>query len=235
MSQPLPLAVVTGGNRGIGLEICRQLAHKGFHVILTSRDADKGRKAAESLSQTGKVSSEELDVASADSIQAFCERISSQYGHLEVLVNNAGIMIDGQRKQSSVFDVEASTIQDTMQTNVYGPLQLIQGLIPLMKQHGRIVNLSSGMGQLSSMGGGGTAYRLSKAALNALTLIVNAELHNPQIKINSMCPGWVRTDMGGTHASRSVEQGADTAVWLATLPEDGPSGGFFRDRQQIDW
>lgn len=234
MSQPA-LAVVTGGNRGIGLEICRQLARKGFHVLLTSRDADKGREAAASLAHEGQVSAEVLDVASPESISAFCERVASQHGHLEVLVNNAGIMIDNSRQQRSVFETQLDTLQDTMQTNVYGPLLLIQGLVPLMKDRGRIVNISSGLGQLSDMGGGSTAYRISKVSLNALTRIVAGELRSSNIKINSMCPGWVRTDMGGENASRSVEQGADTAVWLATLPEDGPSGGFFRDRQKIDW
>jgi NAD(P)-dependent dehydrogenase (short-subunit alcohol dehydrogenase family) len=229
------IAIVTGGNRGIGLEICRQLARKQIQVILTSRDEAKGKAAAAELANEGQVSSELLDVADPASVLGFCERIQRQYGQIDILVNNAGIAIDQQREQRSVFNVELATIQETFATNVYGPLQLIQGLFPLMRQGGRIVNLSSGLGQLSEMGGGNTAYRLSKVALNALTKIVDAELHEAQIKINSVCPGWVRTEMGGAGATRSVEQGADTAVWLATLPEDGPSGGFFRDRQKIDW
>ncbi|PKL76114.1 MAG: short-chain dehydrogenase, partial [Candidatus Melainabacteria bacterium HGW-Melainabacteria-1] len=232
------LAVVTGGNRGIGREICRQLAAKGIQVILTSRDLTKGQQAAAELAAAGgEVQAEQLDVASPASIQAFADRLKQNHQRLDILVNNAGILIDSQRQQRSVFEVGLDTVQETIATNVYGPLLLIQQLVPLMRQggYGRIVNVSSGMGQLSEMGGGTTAYRLSKVALNALTKIVHAELQDTRIKINSMCPGWVRTDMGGAGASRPVEQGADTAVWLATLDADGPSGGFFRDRQAIDW
>lgn len=237
MSQQI--AVVTGANRGIGFEISRQLAAKGIKVILTSRDAVKGEQAVQELTSQGlDVESMVLNVAWPDSIQKFSQALIQKHGRVDILVNNAGILIDRQRQQPSVFDVELSTIQQTLETNVYGPLLLIQALVPLMQKqgYGRIVNISSGMGQLSDMGGGHAAYRLSKVSLNALTRIVDAELKDTQhVKINTMCPGWVRTDMGGAHASRSVEQGADTAVWLATLPEDGPSGGFFRDRQRIEW
>ncbi|HEY9842536.1 MAG: SDR family oxidoreductase [Candidatus Sericytochromatia bacterium] len=232
------LALVTGGNRGLGLEICRQLAKKGIQVILTSRDAAKGEAAVAELAGEGlTVEHHVLDVASGESIAALTEWVKQTYGHLEILVNNAGIMIDSGRGQRSVFEVTPETLHETMLTNVYGPLQLIQQLLPLMRKggYGRIVNMSSGMGQLSDMGGGFTGYRLSKVSLNALTRIVNAELPDANIKINTMCPGWVRTDMGGPNATRSLEQGADTAVWLATLSEHGPSGSFYRDRQPISW
>jgi len=152
-------------------------------------------------------------------------------------VNNAGVFLDNKTGENSVFKVGVDTIQETLQTNLYGPLQLIQQLVPLMQKqsYGRIVNLSSGMGQLSDMGGGSTAYRISKTSLNALTKIVHAELKTDQIKINAVCPGWVKTDMGGENASRSVSEGADTAVWLATLNANGPNGGFFRDRRPLEW
>lgn len=232
------LALVTGGNRGIGLEICRQLAGKGIQVILTSRDAAKGQAAVEQLAGEGlTVSYHVLDMTSSASIAALGSWLTETHGHLEILINNAGIMLDNERGQRSVMDVTPETLHETMITNVYGPLQLIQQVLPLMRKgaYGRIVNLSSGMGQLSDMGGGFTGYRLSKVSLNALTRIVAAEVSEPNIKINTMCPGWVRTDMGGPHATRSLAQGADTAIWLATLSEHGPSGGFYRDRQPISW
>lgn len=232
------LAVVTGGNRGIGFEISRQLAKQGMQVILTSRDADKGAAAVAALAAEGlNVSSHVLDVASSESIAAFGRWLAETHGHVEVLINNAGIMIDNSRGERSVLDATPATLHETMVTNVYGPLQLIQQVLPLMRKtgYGRIVNVSSGMGQLSDMGGGFAGYRLSKVSLNALTRMVNAELPDGNIKINTMCPGWVRTDMGGANAGRSPEQGADTAVWLATLSEHGPSGGFYRDRRPISW
>lgn len=233
------IALVTGANRGIGLEIAKQLAEQDIHVIVGSRDLAKGQQAAaEILEQTGKeVEALALDVSRPDSIVEAMTKIVEHHGALHILVNNAGVFLDNQAQQNSVFEVTPETLEASFATNLYGPLRLIQEALPLMRRvdYGRIVNLSSGMGQLSDMGGGSTGYRLSKVALNALTRIVAAELKNEKIKINTMCPGWVRTDMGGPNASRSVEQGADTAVWLATLAADGPSGGFFRDRQAIPW
>jgi NAD(P)-dependent dehydrogenase (short-subunit alcohol dehydrogenase family) len=137
--------------------------------------------------------------------------------------------------QDSVFDADVAMLRESMEANVYGPLQLCQTLIPLMQGCGRVVNVSSGMGQLSDMNGCCPGYRLSKTSLNALTRIFADELKGTQVKVNSVCPGWVRTDMGGPGATLSVEQGAETIVWLATLPEDGPSGGFFRNKQPIPW
>lgn len=233
------IAVVTGGNRGIGLEICRQLArHEDLHVILTSRDLAKGQAAAQALAAEGlEVSAFQLDTTSATDIAALAQWLQSTYGRVDILVNNAGVLLDQERGQGSVFAASVDTIKTTMDSNVYGPLLLCQALVPLMKAHGygRIVNVSSGMGQLGDMGGGYTAYRFSKVSLNALTRILAAELHDSPILVNTMCPGWVKTDMGGAGANRSVEQGADTAVWLATLPNDGPSGLFFRDRSPISW
>ncbi len=224
-------AVVTGANRGIGLEICRQLAKAGMHVVLTARDEAKGKAAAEKLG----VESRKLDVDSDASVQAFARWIRETHGRCDVLVNNAGVMLDP--RGSRVLDSKVETYRATLETNVLGPLRMIQGLVPLMQKqgYGRVVNMSSGQGQLSEMGVGTPAYRVSKTALNALTRTLAADLHGSGILVNAMCPGWVRTDMGGPGAPRSVEQGADTAVWLATLPDGGPSGGYFRDRKQIPW
>jgi NAD(P)-dependent dehydrogenase (short-subunit alcohol dehydrogenase family) len=231
------VAVVTGGNRGIGLEICRQLAKRGdMRAVLTARDPKKGKAAAEKLRDEGlAVESHELDVTSEMSIKTLAGWLAGTWERCDVLVNNAGILADP--RGSRVLDSQVKTYRETLETNLIGPLMLIQALVPLMKRHGygRIVNLSSGQGQLSDMGVGTPAYRISKTALNALTRTLAAELTGSGILVNSMCPGWVKTDMGGPGAPRTVEQGADTAVWLATLPDDGPNGGFFRDCKPIPW
>ena len=230
------IAVVSGANRGIGREIARQLARRGLTVVLTSRDAEKGRAAVEALAQEGLLlQHHRLDVTDAASIVALQRWLEATYGRADVLVNNAGIMMDGGGV--SVLDLPSETLQRTLETNLFGALRLAQALAPLMRRHGygRIVNLSSGLGQLADMQAGTPAYRISKCALNALTRILAAELAGSNVKVNSMCPGWVRTDMGGPHATKSVEEAADTAVWLATLPDSGPSGGFFRERAAIPW
>lgn len=231
------VAVVTGANRGIGLEICRQLAQRGdIRVVLTSRDQDKGRSAVDELLANGlDVDYRQLDVARERDVSALVDYIARTYGRCDILVNNAGVMADP--RGSRVLDSKTATYRETLETNFYGPLLLIQALVPLMKKgkYGRIVNVSSGQGQLSDMAAGTPAYRVSKTALNALTRTCAAELNGSGILVNSMCPGWVRTDMGGPSAPRTVAQGADTAVWLATLPEGSPSGGFFRDRKAIPW
>jgi len=231
------VAVVTGANRGIGLEIARQLAKlAGIHVVLTARDAAKGEAAAKKLrGEKLDVESRALDVNSEESVRAFADWLSATHGRCDILVNNAGIMADP--RGSRVLDSKPTTWRATLDTNLLGPLLMIQALVPLMKRngYGRIVNVSSGQGQLTDMGVGTPAYRVSKTALNALTRTTAAELKGSGILANAMCPGWVRTDMGGASAPRSVEQGADTALWLATLPDSGPSGGYFRDRKPIPW
>jgi NAD(P)-dependent dehydrogenase (short-subunit alcohol dehydrogenase family) len=231
------IAVVTGANRGIGLEICRQLGRRGgVRVILTARNDTKGRAAARRLRDEGlEVDFHKLDVASERSIKTFAQWLAAACKRCDILVNNAGVLADP--RGSRFLGSKAETYRSTLETNLMGPLLLAQALAPLMQKHryGRIVNLSSGMGQLSDMGVGSPAYRISKAALNALTRILAAELVASGILVNSMCPGWVKTEMGGSSAPRRVEQGADTAVWLATLPDNGPSGGFFRDRKPIAW
>jgi NAD(P)-dependent dehydrogenase (short-subunit alcohol dehydrogenase family) len=157
------------------------------------------------------------------------------HGRCDILVNNAGIVINGAR--ASVMQEPVDVVRRTLETNLYGPMQLMQALVPLMKQrrYGRIVNMSSGLGQLEGMGDGYPAYRLSKTGLNALTCMFADATQGSGILVNAACPGWVRTDMGGANATSSVEQGADTAVWLATLPDDRPNGGLFRDRAAIAW
>lgn len=240
MNRDKKIAVVTGANRGLGLETSRQLAQSGLTVIMTSRDPVKGEKATDELHKQGlDVTFRPLDVTDARSIRQLAEFIANEYGRVDVLVNNAGVFLDpvgdSDASASTVFRADIETLRATMETNLYGPLRLCQALIPLMEGSGRVVNVSSGMGQLSEMNGGCPGYRLSKTALNALTRILADELQNTRIKVNSVCPGWVRTDMGGAHATRSVEEGVETIVWLATLGDDGPSGGFFRDRKAIPW
>ena len=236
MAETARIALVTGGNRGIGLEICRQLAAHGLAVVLGARDASQGKAAAKALQDEGlAVDFHRLDVTSCRSIRACVAALGEKRGRIDVLVNNAGVLIDP--RGSRFLDSKLDTYRDTLETNFYGPLQLAQAVVPLMKanRYGRIVNVSSGQGQLSDMGAGTPAYRVSKTALNALTRILSAEFHGNNILVNSMCPGWVRTGMGGESAPRSPVEGADTALWLATLPDDGPTGGFFRDRKPIPW
>jgi NAD(P)-dependent dehydrogenase (short-subunit alcohol dehydrogenase family) len=231
------VAVVTGANRGIGLEICRQLGRRqDVHVVLTARNETKGKAAAMQLRGEGvDVDFHELDVTSGKGITALANWLAATYERCDILVNNAGILADP--RGSRFLDSRPATYRQTLDTNLFGPLLLFQALVPLMtsNRYGRIVNISSGQGQLSDMGAGTPAYRISKTALNALTRVLAAEFASSGILVNSMCPGWVRTDMGGPGAPRTVEQGADTAVWLATLPDDGPNGGFFRDRKPIAW
>jgi NAD(P)-dependent dehydrogenase (short-subunit alcohol dehydrogenase family) len=230
------IALVSGGNRGIGFAICAQLAARGLTVVLSARDAGTGKSAAKTLQDAGlPVEFHRMDVTSCRSIRACVAAVSERLGRIDVLVNNAGIMIDP--RGSRFLDSKLDTYRDTLETNFFGPLQLTQAVVPLMKaaRYGRIVNVSSGLGQLSDMGPGTPAYRVSKAALNALTRIVAAEFRESNILVNAVCPGWTRTRIGGEAASRTPEEAAGTAVWLATLPDDGPSGAFFRDRQAIAW
>jgi NAD(P)-dependent dehydrogenase (short-subunit alcohol dehydrogenase family) len=233
------IAVVTGGNRGMGLETCRQLGRRGGRVILTSRDPAKGEAAARRLRGEGlDVRHHQLDVADDASIGRLAEFIRQELGRLDILINNAGIARgrdEPRERAMRTFEATAAGLREVLATNLIGPFLLCQTLIPLMEGHGRVVNVSSGMGQLSEMGSGLPAYRISKAGLNALTRVFASELEGSGIKVNAACPGWVRTDMGGAGAARSVEEGVATTIWLATLPDDGPSGGLFRDRKPIPW
>lgn len=237
MSQPA-VAVVTGGNRGLGLETCRQLGVKGYRVVLTARRQKEGQAAARTLQGEGlDVRFHPLDVTDDASILRLRDFIRDQFGRLDLLVNNAGVFPDPTpgSGRDSLFDARLDTVRRGFETNALGPLRLCQALIPLMQGRGRVVNVSSGMGQLTEMNGGSPGYRLSKTALNALTRILADELQGTGIKVNSVCPGWVRTQMGGPEATLSVEEGARGIVWAATLPDEGPSGGFFRHGQPIAW
>ena len=226
------VALVSGGNRGIGREICRQLATKGITVILGSRDEDSGLLTAEGLS--GDVVVHQLDVADEKSVGRLASFVEGEFGRLDILVNNAGIANDeGQRG----IDADLDRVREALEANLLGAWRLCEVAIPLMQRnsYGRIVNMSTGLAALEDMGGGSPAYRVSKTALNALTRILASELRGSGILVNSVCPGWVQTDMGGSSAPRPVEEGADTPVWAATLPNNGPTGGFFRDRRPIPW
>lgn len=221
--------LVTGANRGIGLETCRQLAAQGHTVLLGSRDLAKGQSAAAQL--PGHVTAVQLDMDDPASIARLAADLQRDHGHLDVLINNAAVI--SQPAATTVGDEEMKRV---FQTNFHGPHALIRALLPLLRRstQGRIINLSSGMGALDDLTGGYAAYRLSKTALNALTILLSNELRGDGILVHAMCPGWVKTDMGGKGAHREVSQGADTAVWLATTPDPG-TGKFWRDRKVIRW
>ena len=231
------VALVSGGNRGLGLETCRQLAALEYQVYLGSRNLEAGREAAESIGDE-RVQAIKLDVNSQADVEAVAREIEYGPGRLDVLINNAGIMIDNDMGRSpSILDTDVDIIEKSLRTNTLAPIRLINAMLPLMERvnDARIVNISSGMGQLSDMGGRHPGYRISKTALNAVTRIFAAELDPSKFKINSLCPGWVRTDMGGDNADLSVEEGVDTAIWLATSDDAKGTGGYYRNRKQIDW
>ncbi len=225
-------ALVTGANRGIGYEVSRQLGRMGLRIILTGRDAQAAREASEQLAREGiSTLPETLDVSSLDSVQECADRLLMNKVLVDVLINNAGTFPPGK-----LLSMTAKVIRDAMDVNFYGALWTAQAFLPgmLRRNYGRVVNISSGYGSFAEGLKGPPAYSLSKAALNALTVRLAAEVRG-NVKVNAVCPGWVRTRMGGARAPLTVEQGADTVVWLATLPPKGPNGGFFRERQPIDW
>ena len=225
---------MTGANRGIGLEVVRQLASAGFTALLASRDLAKGRAAAAALADGGlEVEPRELDVADDDSVRACADALDRDHGRLDVLVNNAAIHYDTWQYG---VDADLRVVQEAFDTNVLGAWRTTQACLPLLRRsaHGRIVNVSSGAGALSSMGAGTPAYSVSKTALNALTRILAAELRGDGILVNAICPGWVATDMGGP-AGRPVAAGAASVMWGVRLSDDGPTGGFFRDGKRLEW
>lgn len=228
------IALVTGGNRGIGFEVCRQLASAGFIVLLTARDAGKAKAAADALRSAGRVEPLVMDVADANSIANAAAEVAKQYERLDVLINNAGINYDTWETVANA-DING-TVMETITTNLLGPWRVCQAFLPLLRKSraGRIVNVSSESGSLADMGAGPPAYQVTKAALNALTRTLAGELRGSRILVNSVCPGWVATDMGGS-GGRPVADGADGIVWAATLPKDGPTGGFFRDGKPLPW
>ena len=237
------VALVTGANRGLGFEIAGQLADHGITVVLGTRDPARGEAAAQSLqNERRRIYSRVLDVTQATTIQAAVADIIDRYGCLDILVNNAGIMIDSE---TSILELDPALFQKTLDTNALGPLLLSQACIPHMRenQYGRIVNISSTLGSLNDIATPDSeyavvlspAYRLSKALLNGLTVLLAKELQGTNILVNSACPGWLRTRLGGERAPLMPAQGAETPVWLATLPDDGPTGGFFREKRPIPW
>jgi NAD(P)-dependent dehydrogenase (short-subunit alcohol dehydrogenase family) len=228
------VALVTGANRGIGREVARQLAGRGYTVVLGARDRGKGEAAAGALAQTGlDIHPLVLDVADTDSVHALKGSLDRDFGRLDVLVNNAAIHYDTWQRG---VDADLGVVHEALETNLLGAWRTAQACLPLLRssEHGRIVNVSSGAGAISEMGAGTPAYSVSKAALNALTRILAAELRADGILVNSVCPGWVATDMGGA-GGRPVEDGAAGVVWAATLEDDGPTGGFFRDGRRLEW
>jgi len=234
--QPDRIALVSGGNRGIGFEVVRQLAAASHTVILGSRDLAKGEAAARAIvdKYPGRVIAARLDVTDPVSVERLAGEVDQKFGALHVLVNNAAVHYDTWQTASAA-NIEV-VVREAFETNVLGAWRLIRAFVPLMQRNrwGRIVNVSSGAGAISSMAADTPAYSTSKAALNALTRVVAVELRGSGILVNAVCPGWVATDMGGS-GGRPVSEGAAGIVWAATLPDDGPTGGFFRDQQPISW
>jgi len=214
------------------LEVCRQLAESGLTVVLGSRDEERGRTAAEGIS--GHVVARQLDVADEESVSRLASSFAEDFGHLDILVNNAAISNDeGQRGA----DADLGRVREALEANLFGAWRLCEMAIPLMRRdgYGRIVNVSTGLAALEDMGGGSPGYRISKTSLNALTRILASELRGSGILVNAVDPGWVQTDMGSSNAPRPVGEGANSIVWAAMLPNNGPTGGFFRDRRPIPW
>ncbi|WP_155010470.1 SDR family oxidoreductase [Priestia megaterium] len=235
MEKHTKVALVTGGNRGIGYELVRQLAMKGFKVILTSRNSETGHKAVQKLKDSHlDVSFLTMDINNQTSIGQAAAKVSEQYGKLDVLINNAGIYLD---KNQKLVNLDPSVLEKTLETNFFGAYHVIRSFMPLMEQqaYGRIINVSSEYGAMSEMSSSGVgAYKLSKLILNGLTQLIAVE-STKDIKINAVDPGWVSSDMGGPSAPRTPQQAARSILWLATIGPEGPSGGFFKDGKQIDW
>ncbi len=230
-----PVALVTGANRGIGLEVARQLAGRGYLVYLAGRDAAAAREAAERLHAEGLAAEPlALDVTRPESARAARRAVEAAHGRLNALVNNAGVLLD---EGVAGLEVPVETVHATYEVNVYGALRVTQAFAPLLiRARGNVVNVSSIMGQLASAGPGYLAYRSSKAALNMITRVLAAELAPRGVRVNAAHPGWIRTRMGGPAAPGTPEEGAKPIVWLATLGPDGPSGGFFGPgNQPLDW
>lgn len=236
----LRTAIVTGANRGVGREIARQLVLLGYRVLFTSRDEFRGKQSCDTLKGElgmqgpGELVYHRLDVTNSESIKRLRDFVVSEYEAADILVNNAAVLLD---QSGRILQTPLDIYRATFETNVYGPLALSQMFMPMMleRNYGRVVNVSSGAGQVEGMVNDMTAYRLSKIALNGMTRMLADAAEGRNVLVNAGCPGWVRTDMGRPEAPRSAGEGAEGLVWLATLPEGGPRGGFFRDRQPIAW
>jgi NAD(P)-dependent dehydrogenase (short-subunit alcohol dehydrogenase family) len=227
-------ALITGANKGIGHEVAQQLAARGFHVFVGARNANVGRKAAEEITRKcGKATFLEIDVADSKSVTTAALEFPKSEDHLDVLVNNAGIIVDGD---DAILEISDDLFRKTLETNTLGALRVTRAFVPLLRKSKapRVINISSSGGQLTGGADGwAPAYCVSKTALNGVTVQLTAAL--PKFAVNSVCPGWVRTDMGGENASRSVEEGADTIVWLASEAPQDLTGKFLRDRKEIPW
>jgi len=230
------VALVTGAGRGVGFEICRQLGAAGYTVVLTARDPERGAAAVRELVRGGlDVRFQALDVTQPAAVRQVAAGVESEHGRLDALINNAAIATDST---ACLETLDLEVMRRTLDTNLFGALSCCQAFLPLMRAagYGRIVNVSSGRGSFSKLAAGGPSYRISKTALNALTVILADEVKESNILVNAMTTGWVRTRMGGLlKAPRSVAEGAETAVWLAMLPDDGPRGKFFKDREEFPW
>ena len=234
LSPKKKIALVTGANRGLGFETCKQLSQLGVTVLLTSRNPIKGEVAAKQLIDKGlDVIFYQLDVSDRSNIKDIFTKIENQFGRLDILINNAAILYD---KDQSTMNADLELVTKALTTNLFGPWLLCQAFVPLMEKngYGRIVNVSSGAASMHYMEGGTPAYGISKVALNALTRKLASELGRKNVLVNSVDPGWVATDMGG-HGGRPIEDGCRGIVWAATLPNNGPSGGFFYDGEPVLW
>ena len=223
------VAVVTGANRGLGYEVARQLRERGWDVVLCARRAEDAARAAAALGAVPAV----LDVGSTAQAEALAVLVRGRFGRVDALVNNAGA--SDPAADRTPLEADPDAVLGEIDNNTVGAVRVSKALGPLLASGANVVNVSSGMGGIAEMNGGTLGYRLSKATLNAFTRVLHAELHPRGIRVNSVCPGWVRTDMGTSRAPRSVEEGAAGIVWAATLGVDGPSGGFFRDGKPIPW
>lgn len=225
----LRTALVTGANRGIGLAIARGLAERDIHVLAAARSVDKAQTAVNQID--GRVTGVALDLSEPGVVSEAASQLAEAYGPIDILVNNAGVLV-----KDDLGELDLADFVHSLQVHLIAAFELIQVLgVPMRERgRGRIVNMTSGWGAFAEDLEGPFAYAVSKAGLNALT-VKAAQALGDSVKVNSACPGWVRTDMGGDQAPRSVEEGADTPIWLATLPDDGPTGGFFRSRKPIDW
>ena len=224
-------ALVTGANRGLGFETTRQLAELEHRVVLTARDAELAEEAAVRIGYEGQVRVEQLDVADADSVVACAERLARDGIEIDVLVNNAGLYTT-----TALLEVDEPALLESLEVNLIGAWRTCRAFVPAMRARGwgRVVNVSTGDAHFVERRPRAGAYSLSKAGLNVLTRMIAAEA-GPRVKVNAMSPGWARTRMGGSGAPVSVQDAADTAVWLATLPDDGPTDGFFYERRRIEW